>query len=135
MGDEALQHTIRTLTHLSMVEGWCDITFRDSPPLLGVRMSPALNAALMYGAGAKKIHEMLQRLETRGGHTFSAFDVWVVVPLPGGVPTEAELAAVDLADGEAEVVPGVTMRQMAREIYHCRDDAEAEKMLRRILAA
>ncbi|MNP86524.1 hypothetical protein D3C76_1868170 [compost metagenome] len=66
---------------------------------------------------------------------FRAVDVWVIVEFPDGLPSDKELAEVDLADGEAEVVPGVSMRQMAKEIYHCTDDAQAERMLRRVLAA
>ncbi len=66
---------------------------------------------------------------------FRAVDVWVIVEFTEGLPSDEDLARVDLADGEAEVAPGVSMRQMAKEIYRCGDDAEAEMMLRRILAA
>ncbi|MBO9900361.1 hypothetical protein J7369_22355, partial [Xanthomonas phaseoli pv. dieffenbachiae] len=55
--------------------------------------------------------------------------------LMGGGITDQDLSGVDLADGDAEVAPGVSMRQMAKEVYRCGDDAEAERMLRRILAA
>ena len=47
-----LQHNMRRLVDLSRREGYCDITFRNRDPLIGVRLSPTLNAALMYGAGA-----------------------------------------------------------------------------------
>jgi hypothetical protein len=130
-----LQHNMRQLVDLSMRESYCDITFRNAPPLVGVRLSPKLNAALMYGAGAAKIAELMDNVETRGGRVFRAVDVWVIVQFPHGLPTEEELAAVDLADGDAEVIPGKSMRQMAKEVYHCKDDVEAEAMLRRILAA
>ncbi len=79
--------------------------------------------------------EMLDRIETRDGDVFRAVDVWVIVEFPNGLPSDEDLARVDLADGEAEVAPGVSMRQMAKEVYRCRDDLAAERMLRRILAA
>lgn len=130
-----LDHNMQMLVRLSMTEGYCDITFRDRAPLMGVRLTPTLNAALMYGAGAQKMLELFRRIETKSGDFFSADEVWVIVPLPNGDPTPEELAAVDLSEGEAEVAPGVTMRQMAKEIYHCQDYACAERMLRRVLAA
>lgn len=130
-----LQHNMRQLVDLSRREGYCDITFRNAPPLIGVRLSPALNAALMYGAGAAKITELLDRIETRGGKVFRAADVWVIVQFPDGLPSSEDLASVDLSDGDAEVLPGKSMRLMAKEIYHCKDDAETEQMLRRVLAS
>ncbi|WP_339433581.1 transposase [Pseudomonas sp. EA_65y_Pfl2_P78] len=130
-----LQHTMRQLVDLSMREGYCDITFHNAPPLIGVRLSPTLNAALMYGAGAAKITELMDRVETRSGAVFRAVDVWVIVQFPDGLPTAEELANVDLAGGEAEVLPGKSMRLMAQQIYHCKNDVETEAMLRRVLAA
>lgn len=129
------RHNLRLLIKLSMIEGCCDITFRDKPPLLGVCISPELNAVLMYGAGAKKLMELSRRVTTMNGEFFDAADVWVIVPLPNGEPTSAELAAVDLSDGDVEVAPGVSLRKMAGEIYHCVDDASEEQALRRVLAA
>lgn len=79
--------------------------------------------------------ELFDRIETRIGTVFRAVDVWVIVEFPRGLPSDEDLAGVNLADGEAEVAPGVSMRQMAKEIYRCTDDLEAERMLRRILAA
>lgn len=130
-----LQHNMQRLVDLSRREGYCDITFHNRDPLIGVRLSPALNAALMYGAGAKKMAQMFDHVETRNGTVFRASDVWVIVEFPDGLPSDQDLAAVDLAEGDAEVVDGVSMRQMAKQIYRCADDAEAERMLRRILAA
>jgi len=138
MQDESLsplQHNLRKLVDLSMREGYCDITFHNREPLIGVRLSPALNAALMYGAGAKKLTELLDRVETKSGASFRAVDVWVIVEFPYGPPSEADLAGVDLAGGDNEVVPGVSLKEMTRQIYHCSSEAETEKMLRRVLAA
>lgn len=130
-----LQHNMRRLVDLSRHEGYCDVTFHNRAPLIGVRLSPALNAALMYGAGAMKMTELFDRIETRAGTMFRAVDVWVIVEFPRGLPSDEDLAGVDLTDGEVEVAPGVSMRQMAKEIYRCADDVEAERMLRRVLAA
>jgi hypothetical protein len=130
-----LQHNMRQLIGLSMREGYCDITFHNAPPLLGVRLKPTLNAALSYGAGATKISELMDRVETRDGATFRATDVWVIVQFPNGRPSKEDLANVDLAEGDAEVAPGVSLRLMARQVYHCKDDEAAEAMLRRVIAA
>jgi len=131
-----LQHNAQALVRLSRHEMYCDITFRDHTPLIGVRLSPALNAALMYGAGAEKMKDLFDRVETRDGQSFRAVDVWMIIEFPHGLPSDAELAEVNLSDGDVEVAPGVSMRQMAKEIYHCANDDEmAEQMLRRILAA
>ncbi|RMU64959.1 hypothetical protein ALP29_200619 [Pseudomonas syringae pv. avii] len=78
---------------------------------------------------------LFDQIETRTGAVFRATDVWVIVEFPYGLPTDDDLAKVDLADGDAEVAPGVSMRQMAKEVYRCADDSEAERMLRRILAS
>ncbi|MGE8211286.1 MAG: transposase [Stenotrophomonas rhizophila] len=126
---------MQTLVRLSMLEMYCDITFREQAPLIGVRLSPALNAALMYGAGAEKMKDLFDRVETRGGESFRAVDVWMIIEFPHGLPSDEELAKVNISDGDAEVAPGVSIRQMAREIYHCADEETAERMLRRILAA
>ncbi len=128
-------HVLQRLIRLSENEAYCDITFKSRPPLLGVRLSPKLGAALMYGAGGTKVAQILSTLETRSGLVFDGFDVWVPIEFCNGLPSAEDLANVDLADGEAEVSPGVSMREMARQIYHCRDDAETEAMLRRVLAA
>ncbi|MEN5287913.1 transposase [Stenotrophomonas lactitubi] len=130
-----VQRNAQALIRLSRHEMYCDITFWDRPPLIGVRLSPALNAALMYGAGAEKMRELFDRVETRDGQSFRAVDVWMIIEFPHGLPSDAELAEVNMSDGDAEVAPGVPMRQMAKEIYHCADDEAAEQMLRRILAA
>lgn len=133
--DEHFQHTVQVLIHVSTFDQYCDITFLNGPPLVGVRLKPALGAALMYGAGAKKLAGMLERLETRDGTVFMAQDVWMVIPFPNGLPTEAELSGIDLADGDAEVAPGVSIREMVRQVYRCASDEETERMLRRVLAA
>ncbi|MGP5354157.1 transposase [Pseudomonas helleri] len=138
MSDETLsplQNNLQQLVDLSRREGYCDITFHNAPPLIGVRLSPKLNAALMYGAGAAKIAELLDCVETRGGKVFRAVDVWVIIQFPFGLPSDEDLANVDLSDGDNEVLPGKSMRLMAKEVYHCKDDVEAEAMLRRVLAS
>ncbi|MBP2842373.1 transposase [Pseudomonas sp. PNP] len=99
------QHTLQTLVRLSETEAYCDITFFNREPLLGVRLSPKLGSALMYGAGAAKIASILSALETRTGLSFNAGDVWVIVEFGNRLPSAEELANVDLADGEAEIAP------------------------------
>ena len=133
---DAWVHNAQLIQKLSMFEGMCDVTFRSNrAPLMGVRISSQVNSALQYGAGATRMLEEYKHIRTKSGDTFDLNDVWVIVPLPNGEPSEVDLAGVDLADHDAEVASGVSMRQMAREIYKCTTDAQAELMLRRVLAA
>jgi hypothetical protein len=133
---DALLHNMELIQKLSMFEGMCDVTFKSGrAPMLSAKISAQINSALQNGAGAKRMLEEYKCIRTRSGATFDLNDVWVIVPLPNGEPTVADLEKVDLADGDAEVAPGVSMRQMAREIYRCTTDADAEHMLRRVLAA
>ena len=74
----------------------CDVTFFNSQPAIDVKIDPKINYALMYGAGAKKLQEMLSRIELSNGSIVSLNDIWVINPMPSGGISEEELAAVNL---------------------------------------
>jgi|HubBroStandDraft_1064217.scaffolds.fasta_scaffold257144_1 hypothetical protein len=124
------------ILELSLSGQPCDVTFRDKPPALNVKIDQKISLALMYGAGAKKLQEMLTNISLSNGDVVSIGEIWVVHPMPvGGIPEE-ELAAVDLAEGEQKFGPnGETLRETIRDVYHCKSKEEEEKFLRRYLAS
>jgi len=133
-GPEGLNgHMIVTL---SMSGQPCDVTFRDRKPILDVKIDESIALALVYGAGAKKLAEKLQQIKLSDGHVVSLDDIWTIMPMPAGGFTDEELAEVDLADGEEQAGPkGETIREMVRNVYHCKSKDEEEKFLRRYLAS
>jgi hypothetical protein len=114
----------------------CDVTFHDKPPALDVKIDQKISLALMYGAGAKKLQDMLSNISLSNGDVVSIGEIWTVHPMPvDGIPQE-ELAGVDLAEGEEQFGPnGETLREMIRNVYHCGSKQEEDKFLRRYLAS
>lgn len=122
--------------NLSMTEQPCDVTFHKKKPAINVKMDPKIGFALMYGAGAKKMQEVLSNIKLSNGDTSSLGEIWVVFPMPTKGFTEEELKEVDLASGEDKWGPeGETVREMIRNVYHCESKEEEEKFLRRYLAS
>jgi hypothetical protein len=114
----------------------CDVTFYDRKPALSVTILPAINAALMYGVGTEKLAEMLQRIELSNGMAINLVEIWTINHLPKDGLTEEQLAAVDLADAEEKVGPaGETLRKMIRDTYHCKNQIEEDRFLRRYIAS
>ena len=127
---------IHQIIHLSNTEQPCDVTFRDKKPVIDVTLDSRIAFGLMYGAGPKKMRELLSNIRLSNGETVSLDEIWVVFPMPVGGFTEGELKGVDLALGEEQWGPnGETVRQMIRNVYHCESDQEEEKFLRRYLAS
>jgi len=123
------------ITH-SMSGQPCDVTFYKKKPALDVTIDPAINLALMYGAGADKLKEMLENIKLSNGDVVSINEIWGVNPMPAGGISEAELAAVDLAEGDQVAgAQGETIRQIIKETYHCESSEEEERFLRRYLAS
>src|SRR5688572_6834880 len=92
------QFLAQQLITLSMTGQPCDVTFYKRGPILDVEIDPQLNLALAYGAGAAKLLEKLKNIKLSNGEEISIEDIWVVNPMPKGGISEAELAAVDLAE-------------------------------------
>jgi hypothetical protein len=126
----------KQILHFSLSGQLCDITFRDRGPILDVKIGQQITLALMYGAGPKKLKEMLENIPLSNGEHVSINDIWVIVPMPkGGIPQD-ELDAVDLSEGTKQAGPnGETVREMIRETYHCNSTEEEDRYLRRFLAS
>ena len=127
---------IHQIIYLSNTEQPCDVTFRDKKPVIDVTLDSRIAFGLMYGAGPKKMRELLSSIRLSNGETVSLDEIWVVFPMPVGGFTEGVLKGVDLALGEEQWGPnGETVREMIRNVYHCESDQEEEKFLRRYLAS
>ncbi|MDB5319942.1 MAG: hypothetical protein JWN40_1573 [Phycisphaerales bacterium] len=124
------------VTVLAQTAQPCDVTFYKKKPALNVKINPRINLALMYGAGAQKLGEMLEAIELSNGDVVSLTEIWTILPLPVEGFTDEELAAVNLDAGEEKVGPqGETLRKMISETYHCETREEEDYLLRRYIAS
>ncbi len=122
--------------NLSMLGQPCDITFYKKKPALNIKIDQNINIALMYGAGANKLKELLENIKLSNGDVVSISEIWTINPMPVSGFTDEELASVDLSLGEEKAGPnGETLREMISETYHCNSPAEVEKFLRRFIAS
>ena len=91
---------------------------------------------MVYGAGPKRLTEMLNAIKFSDGTTAGIKEIWTVNPIPRDGFTKDELATVDMTEAEERVGPnGETLRQMIRETYHCETVEEENKYLRRFIAS
>lgn len=121
---------------LSMTGQPCDVTFYKRKPALDVTINQQINIALMYGAGANKLKEMLENIKLSNGEAVSLGEIWTLNPMPKSGFTEAELAAVNLAEAEEKVGPnGETLRKMISDTYHCDSRDEEDRFLKRFIAS
>ncbi len=126
----------KILLDLSISGQPCDVTFLDRPAALDVTIDQKIALALMYGAGAKKLQEMLEVISLSNGDVVSFGKIWMILPMPVGGISNDDLAAVDLSDGEERFGPnGETIREMIRNLYHCKFKKEEDDFLRRYLAS
>jgi hypothetical protein len=124
------------LIMLSMSGQQCDLTFYKRKPVLDVKIDQRLALALMYGAGPRKLHELLTNLKLSNGEVLSIEDIWTVNPMPKDGFSEDELRSVDLAKGDDKLGPnGETLRKMIRDTYHCENKDEEDHYLRRFIAS
>ena len=87
----------------------------------------------MYGAGAEKLKELLERIELSNGDRVSITEIWTLTPMPPDGFSEEELNAVDLSAADQKTGPNrETIREMIRQTYHCESSAEKEKYVRRL---
>ena len=69
-----------------------------------------------YGAGAKRMAEMLSRIKFSDGTVAGIQEIWTVNPMPKSGFTDEELAAVDMSEADEPSSPGgETLHQMLRE--------------------
>lgn len=114
----------------------CDITFWKREPLLEVTIDEQISLAMAYGAGPKKLQEILSGFRVSSGDRVNMVDVWTINPMPKGGFTPEDLAAVDLSQGDEAWGPdGETLRAMIRDTYHCKTPEDEEHFLRRFIAS
>jgi len=121
---------------LSMTGQPCDVTFFKKKPAIDVIIDQKINIALMYGAGAKKLHEMLMNIKLSNGEVIALDEIWTINQMPkGGIPQE-ELNNVDMSKAEEKVGPnGETLRKMISDTYHCETKEQENLYLRRFIAS
>ncbi len=124
------------LVTLSMTGQPCDVTFFEKKPAIDVVIDPRINIALMYGAGAKKLKEMLASIKLSNGDIISIEEIWTINPMPkGGISTE-ELNNVDMSKAMERIGPnGETLREMISDTYHCETEEQENMYLRKFLAS
>ncbi len=126
----------REIITLSTTGQPCDVTFFERVPAIGVTIDGSIGLALMYGAGAKKLKDMLENIKLSNGDVVSIGDIWTINPMPKGGFSEDELAAVDLSQAEDKVEPNSeTLRKMVSDSYHCKTREEEDRYLRRFIAS
>ena len=124
------------ITMLSTTGQPCDITFYKAKPAIRVKIDQQISLALMYGAGAKKLKEMLENIKLSNGRTVHIGDIWTIHPMPKGGFSDEELQAVDMSGAEEKVGPnGETLRKMISDTYHCTSKDEEDRYLRRFIAS
>lgn len=124
-----------TLTELSISGHPADITFFDRKPLIEVRVSSKLGAALLYGLG-QHLPQLLKCIELSDGSVVCLDEIWTVNPMPAAGFSADELDAVNLAQADDRIGPnGETLREMIRDTYHCNTTSEVDYFLRRWIAS
>ena len=134
--EEQLFDMIRTLT---LTKTPCDICTYSGPVYLDALFDPKFLYALQYGAGAKAMQPILSKMgisTPNGDETVSLPDIWIITPMPKGGITQAQLDSVDLSQGDEPAGDsGKSIKDVIKETYRPRDDAEFEYYLRRFLAS
>jgi hypothetical protein len=117
-----------------------DVTFVDREPILEVRLDAncarQLSSILTHRGGVKPLAAALNALKFSDGTTASFSSIWGIHPMP---VTGFTILALDNADmSEAEIPAGLngeTIREMARQMYRCRTEAEEDYLLRRFIVS
>lgn len=114
----------------------CDITLLSSAPHIDVTVNPDFSYAMMYGAGAQKMSEMLSMIKLSDGSTISIKEIWTINQMPQKGFTTEELSEVDISAGDQVAgQQGETVREMIAATYRCTTDEEVDHYLRRFLAS
>lgn len=126
---------VRILTMLSKSGQPADITFYQRKPILDIRVSSKLGAALLYGLESR-LPRLLRQIEFSNGAVARLNEIWTVKPMPMEGFSQEELDAVDLAQGKDRVGPaGEMLSEMIRKTYHCKSRSEVDYFLRRWIAS
>jgi hypothetical protein len=129
-------HLAFQLVTLSFSGQPCDVTFYHRRPIINVKVDQKIATALMYGAGASKLREMLRKICFSDGTAISFGEIWTVNPMPSDGFSEEELNSVNMSEAEECIGPnGETLRKMIRDTYHCTSIEEEDFYLRRFIAS
>ena len=124
------------LIMLSMTGQSCDVTFYENDPAIDVKIDQKINIALMYGASAKKLKEILESIQLSNGSVISINAIWTINAIPKGGFSKEELASVNIEEAEEKVGPnGETLRKMISDTYHCKSRDQEDYYLRRFIAS
>ncbi len=124
------------ILELSRAGQKCDITFFKKKPAIDVKIDKQINLALMYGADAKKLKEMLENIKLSNGDSVGIGEIWTINPMPPGGFSKEELDSVDMSEAEQVAsLNGETLREMIKNTYHCKSKDEEDYYLRRFIAS
>ena len=124
------------LIMLSMTGQPCDVTFFKRSPAINIKIDQKINIALMYGAGSKKLKEILDNIKLSNGNIININEIWTINPMPQNGFTKDELDSVDMTEAEEKVGPnGETLRKMISDTYHCESREKEDFYLRRFIAS
>ncbi len=132
-----LFHTLYTL---AMTGQPCDVCLVNKKPFLDVKIDPDFVYALMYGAGAATLAEMLNNITLTGGGstggTVTFKEIWTINPMPHEGFTEEQLSSVDITKADKPSgFGGETLKEMIKNTYHCENEKEIERFVRRFIAS
>ncbi len=131
-----MTHVFGQLKHLALSRQPADITLYNGSPHLDVKIDAKFIYAMMYGAGAEKLAELLSAIGLSNGATVNIKNIWTINPMPVDGFSEQELLDVDLQEAEEKIGPnGETLRKMISETYHCSSREEEDRFLRRFIAS
>ncbi len=131
-----IQSLFYQLHALALTGQPCDITIINGKPHTDVKIKPDFVHALMYGAGEKKLAEMLSEMKLSSGVSIDINEIWTINPMPVNGFSKKELDSVNMA--EAEEIAGAngeTLREMIRNTYRCGTKDEEDYYLRRFIAS
>lgn len=69
---------------LSATGQLCDITFYKKPLAINVEINQQICLAIMYGARAKKLKEILGHIKLSNGDVISIWETWTINQIPKG---------------------------------------------------
>jgi hypothetical protein len=131
-----IAHVFDQLRHLALSRQPADVTLYNGSPHLNVKIDAKFIYAMMYGAGAEKLAELLSAIELSNGATVSLHNIWTINPMPTNGFTDQELIDVDLQEAEKKLGSnGETLRKMISDTYHCSSRQEEDQFLRRFIAS
>jgi hypothetical protein len=113
-----------------------DATFYDREPLLEVtldgRWASEVLATRVYDAGEWRLRELLKSVTFSDGTIVPFESIWTLNFMPPHLDTND----VDLSQGEMVMGFGSeTLREMIRNIYHCKSRAEEDFFIARWIAS